>query len=464
MTLNQILQQLFEELDRTHPEGHADLNLVLNPHKLPNFTTTSSGIIRYFTDTTVQLIQSVASTLRINDKQGSNAVDEEVYRKVVRESVAEIHMLLSSEGESWNEQNAGDIKSALKAEIAERLDRLTKQFKHYFPASTSGFGKHAAFNLGPVSLMNREVWLQQVDFSAEAKASYLNLPAENERWKEAISSAMRSRESSPDLQGLASAIWPAIKRHGYVVGVTIEGKDRVLSRRLAEIVCRTALDGLSLVFGDLGFFQYQVLASESLPSGLNYSLVETGGTLWAPGSYRSRELRDLRDEVLESVCKDSADYFTHLGRILSAVVTPSNATHPMLSQRWATSLNWYAEGARESNSAIALAKFGSSLDVLASGGKANGITGMLENLFGCGRDAVLVNGEKPRTLSALVAEVYDSGRSQILHGTHIDQLKSFDESKAYASQLARLALLIAAERLATFAGSDADDKAFRSMN
>ena len=145
-------------------------------------------------------------------------------------------------------------------------------------------------------------------------------------------------------------------------------------------------------------------------------------------------------------------------------MTPSNATHPLLSKRWAMSLNWYAEGARESNSAIALAKFGSSLDVLASCGKANGITGMLENLFGCGRDAVLVNGEKPRTLSALVAEVYDSGRSQILHGTHIDQLKSFDESKAYASQLARLALLIAAERLTTFAGSDADDKAFRSMN
>ena len=463
MTLNQILKQLFEELDRTHPGGHADLNLVLTPHRLPNFTTTSSGAIRYFTDTTVQLTQSVASTLRINDKQGSSTVDEEVYRKVVRESVAEIHSLLSSKGESWSDQNASQIKSDLKAEIAERLIGLTKQFKHYFPASTSGFGKHAAFVLGPVSLMNRELWLQQVDFSEKAKASYLNLPAENKRWKEAISSAMRSRDSSPDLQGLASAIWPAIKRHGYMIGVTIEGKDRVLSRRLAEIVCRTALDGLSLCFGDLGFFEHQVLASERLPPGLNYSIVETDGALWGPGSYAGREIRDLRDDVLESVCKDYTDYFTHLGKILSAVVTPSNATHPLLSQRWTTSLNWYAEGARESNSAIALAKFGSSLDVLASGGKANGITGMLENLLGCSRETEVVRGEKPRTLSALVAEVYESGRSQILHGTHIDQLKSFDEAKAYASQLARLALLVAAERLMTFTGSDEEDKAFRSM-
>ena len=463
MTLNEILKNLFEELDRTHPGGNADPKVLLNSGQLPNFTTTSSGVIRYFTETALKLIQSGASTFLVNDKPGQQAVDESVYRKVVRESVAEVHMLLAADGKVWSDATANEIKAALKAEVVERLNGLTKQFKHYFPASTSGFGRNAEFDLGPVSIMSRELWLQCVDFSPEAKANYLGLHAENETWKDAIASALQSVDPELKLEGLASSIWPAINRHGYIVSVTIDGKDRVLSRRLAEIVCRTALDGLSLVFGDIEFFGHQVLCSESLPPGLVYTILETNGHLWLPGSYAVRKRRDLRDEVLKDFCADNAEYFTYLGRILDAVVAPSSATHPLLSQRWATALNWYAEGARESNSAIALAKFGSSLDVLASGGKASGITSMLENLLDCKASSVVVNGEKQRTLSGLVSEVYEAGRSQILHGNHIDQLKSFDESKAYASQLARLALIAAAKRLVSFAGLDENDKAFRSM-
>lgn len=463
MTLNEILKNLFEELDRTHSGRHADVTVQRYPGQLPNFTTTSSGVIRYFTDTTLKLIQSVASTLLINDKSRQKAVDESVYHNVVRESVAEVHMLLSADGKVWSDETASEIKAALKAEIEERLNGLTKQFKHYFPASTSGFGRNAVFNLGPVSIMSRELWLQRVDFSPKAKANFMGLPVENETWKDAISSALQSGDSELKLEGLASSIWPAINRHGYIVSITIEGKDRVLSRRLAEIVCRTALDGLSLIFGDIGFFEHQVLCSESLPPRLVYTMLETNGLLWLPGSYAGRERRDLRDEVLKDVCMDNADYFTCLGKILDAVIAPSSATHPLLSQRWATALSWYAEGARESNSAIALAKFGSSLDVLASGGKASGITAMLENLLGCKASSVVVNGEKQMTLSGLVSEVYEAGRSQILHGNHIDQLKSFDESKAHASQLTHLALMVAAERLAIFVGPDKNDKAFRSM-
>lgn len=463
MTLNEILKELFEELDRTHPGGHPDAKALRNPGQLPNFTTTSSGAIRYYSEAALKLIQLAASTLLINDRLRQKAVDELVYRNVVRESIAEVHMSLSTDGITWSDEIASEIKAALKAEVAERLDGLTKQFKHYFAASTSGFGRNTIFDLGPVSIMSRELWLQRVDFSPTAKANYLNLPAENGAWKGKILSAMQSGVPELELEGLAGSIWPAINRHGYIVSVTIEGKDRVLSRRLAEIVSRAALDGLSLMFGDIGFFEHQVLCSESRAPGLVYTMLETDGYLWLPGSYAGRERRDLRDDVLKNVCTNNADYIVCLGKILDSVVAPSSATHPLLSQRWATALNWYAEGARESNSAIALAKIGSSLDVLASGGKASGITSMLENLLGCKASSVVVSGEKQRTLSALVSEVYEAGRSQILHGNHIDQLKSFDESKAYALQLARLALMVAVERLICYSGLDENDKAFRSM-
>ncbi len=463
MKLNETLTELFEELDRIHPGGHADAKVLRNPGQLPIFTTTSSGVIRYFSEGALKLIQLTASTLLINDTPGQQAVDELVYRNVVRESVAEVHVFLSKDGKTSSDETASEIKAMLKAEVAERLSELTKQFKHYFPASTSGFGRNAAFDLGPVSIMGRELWLQRVDFSPTAKATYLNLSVENEVWKDKISMAMQSGDPEIDLQGLARAIWPAISRHGYIVSITIEGKDRVLSRRLAEIVCRAALDGLSLMFGDIGFFEHQILCSESRPPGLVHTMLETNGHLWLPGSYAGRERRDLQDAVLKDMCANNADYIISLGEILNSVVAPISAANPLLSQRWATALNWYAEGARERNSAIALAKFGSSLDVLASGGKALGITNMLENLLGCKSSTIVVTGEKQKTLSDLVKEIYDAGRSQILHGNHINQLKSFDESKAYAWQLARLALMVAATRLASFSGLDGNDKAFRSM-
>ena len=159
---------------------------------------------------------------------------------------------------------------------------------------------------------------------------------------------------------------------------------------------------------------------------------------------------------------DKTLFLEIFGRILNALVDPASTKYPNLSKRWATALDWMAEGSREKNDAVALAKIASSLDVLACGGKFSGILDMLTHLTKISDSTVVVNGRKPRTLRQVVKDIYDNGRSQILHGTHVDRLKSFEESKGYAVFFARLALIESALRLDKFTGVDGD-KEFRTM-
>lgn len=136
--------------------------------------------------------------------------------------------------------------------------------------------------------------------------------------------------------------------------------------------------------------------------------------------------------------------------------------HPQLASRWATALDWYAEGQRERGDAIALAKLGTSLDVLASGGKFAGILNLLTNLLDLPESAAFTRGTKQTTLRAVVKDIYDSGRSQILHGNRHDRMEAFESDRNAAAYLARLALIEAALRLEGYTGAD-EAKSFRTM-
>jgi hypothetical protein len=87
---------------------------------------------------------------------------------------------------------------------------------------------------------------------------------------------------------------------------------------------------------------------------------------------------------------------------------------------------------------------------------------MVVHLTGTKGDTQVVRGNHPRTLKQLVKDIYDHGRSQILHGTHYDRLESFAAERQYAAYLARIVLIECAVRLQRYGGPD-EDKAFRTM-
>jgi hypothetical protein len=136
--------------------------------------------------------------------------------------------------------------------------------------------------------------------------------------------------------------------------------------------------------------------------------------------------------------------------------------HQGLINRWATALDWFAEGSREKNDAIAVAKIATALDVLACVGKFGGILSMLENLFSITDNTQVIGGESPKTLRQLVKKIYDDGRSKILHGSYANRLESYAELRVPAEYVTRIALLESVIRLKSYNGDD-KNTAFRDM-
>lgn len=77
-------------------------------------------------------------------------------------------------------------------------------------------------------------------------------------------------------------------------------------------------------------------------------------------------------------------------------------------------------------------------------------------------DDIVVKGVKPLTLKKIVKDIYDNGRSQILHGMHIDRLKSFEGWRNHAELFSRVALMECANRLTKYQGPD-ERTAFRAI-
>jgi len=347
--------------------------------------------------------------------------------------------------------------------IGEKLALLETSFTHHFPAWTARLEAHEPLQLGPVVLRNRFDWLDSVNFSEQAIQEYGESAGNNCRWKDEVRNALRQPKSQVELDGLALAIYSPISECPAVVSVMIPGYERNFSRKLAKIVCKTALDCLSLALGQSRFFHQQALYEERLPPLSVDSIIESNGYLWMPGMSLGDRLPIISGTLLKQTRKDIESLLPAFSFVLENLVRPSENLYPKLSNRWSTALDWLSEGNRELTDSIALAKIGTSLDILSCGGKANGISKMISNLTKTDEQKVVVPGDKPLTLKELVCEIYSNGRSKILHGTHFDRLQSFSHMRQQAAFLTRITLIESAMQLAKYTGSDDDEKAFCKM-
>ncbi|MFD1700130.1 hypothetical protein ACFSB1_12390 [Halopseudomonas phragmitis] len=443
-----------DELDRVHKGAEPWSEEV----GIPDFVTADNGMQRYFTQKAREALWQFSSTLHQNRPKNSLKIEPEEYYKIVRQAVADLHAEERFLG--FDGIDAGNLIASLKSLIEERLAKITNEHTHYFPAWTLGMERNGPFSLGPVTILSRADWIDKVDFPENGKDRYLNQPEANHRWKEILNSALQQPKDKSLLEGLAGAVYRAVSTCPALVEVTIYGYERQFSRKLARLVSKTALDSVSLGIGAPECFLQQALQDERLPPVGSDSLIETNGFLWLPGSVLGGRFPSLSPERVVQALTDMNEIIPAFEAILKGLVDPGNHPHPKLVNRWATALDWFGEGNRESSDTIALAKLGTCLDVLCCGGKNVGIRDMVVHLTGTDGDVQVIGGSRPRTLKQLIKDIYDHGRSQILHGTHYDRLESFAAERKHAAYLARIVLIESAVRLQSYDGLD-DEKAFR---
>ena len=456
MGLKAELKALVDELDQIH-KGATPWS---EEPGIPDFVTAENGMQRFFTRKAREALGQFSSTLHQNRPQKSVKIESEAYQKVVRQTVADLHA--AGELLGFDECDQGGLLPKLKLLIEERLASIANEHTHYFPAWTLGMERVSPFSLGPVTFLNRSDWIDSVDFPQYGKDHYLNQPEANHRWKEILKDALQNPNDGSSIEGLANAVYSAIVGCPALVKVTVRGYEREFSRKLARLVAKTALDAISLGFGAPECFLQQALQDERLPPAGSDRLVETKGFLWLPGSSLGKRITSQPPERVRQALDDMTSIIPAFAAILDGLLDPSSHPHPKLANRWATALDWFGEGNRESSDAIALAKLGTCLDVLCCGGKNDGIREMVIHLTGTSSETQVVRGNRPRTLKQLVKDIYDHGRSQILHGTHYDRLESFAAERQYATYLARIVLIESAVRLQHYGGSD-EDKAFRTI-
>jgi len=450
------LKALVDELDLTH-EGAFSWS---TEDGFPEFSTAENGLQRHFTKKARESLWRLSSKLYQNRDKTAIRIEIDNYQKHVRQAVTDMHAAEVFFGSSIdNADNGNDGLARLRSLVEERIANSHKEYTHYFPAWTLGV---EPFTLGPVDFLSRSDWIDSVDFHQRAKDQFLNQPKANYRWREILKETFEYPNGNTVPDGLAGLIYSAIEKCPALIKVTIHGYEQEFSRKLSRLVCKTALDAISLGIGPRECFVQQALQDERLPPVGNHSLVETDGFLWIPGINFSHKIPCVTPQRMRQALKDMDKILQAFAAILEQLVNPSIHQYANLANRWATALDWYGEGCRESSDAIAVAKLGTCLDVLSCGGRKGGILKMVVRLTGISEATQVVVGMKPRTLKQLVEDIYEHGRSQILHGNHYDRLKSFAIERQHATYLGRIALIQAAVKLQQYSGPD-KEQAFQTI-
>ncbi len=430
-------------------------------HGFPDFIMPKTGGTQIkFTHNARQYLNKLSLAIFENRPRNSPKIDLKKFNKIARQVVVNMFVEGKFDGDLMG-KNKTVIKE-LKTSIEEEINNHTTAFTHYIPAWTLGLESKNRFEFGPVTLFSRNDWLSSVDFPQEAKddGDFREKEANN-KWKEIVVKCLNGDNLQNFPLSLANSVYHAIKDCPSLVKVTINGFEKDLSRKFAMIVAKTALDSLSLLFGDDKAFLKQAIYDERLVPFNSYRLMETDGYLWSTAWEFTDRVTLYQKSTLDFDTRTETIVLPSFTSILHGLLTPEKHNYPKLTMRWATALNWLAEGCRESNDALAIAKLGASLDVLSCGGKADGISKMVSNLLQTEEDFIVIKS-KGTTLKVLIKQIYDDGRSKILHGIDNDRLKSLETVRANAFTVARDALINAAICLSDYKGTD-EDIAFRTM-
>jgi hypothetical protein len=117
-----------------------------------------------------------------------------------------------------------------------------------------------------------------------------------------------------------------------------------------------------------------------------------------------------------------SQYKKALANMLSLYVnTDSSSSGPWkckrLSDLWLSAMHWFQRGMTAELDFEAIVYFGTTLDVLAGGGKNAGILNVVTTIYGAQPGDVLFQGQHAVTIKQFVDQLYDDGRSRLSHGT-----------------------------------------------
>ncbi|WP_040838887.1 hypothetical protein [Thiothrix nivea] len=253
MKIREILKKLIHELDNANSGYGQKVGML-------NFTTTRNGFTCEFNKEALILINDIAEKIHINNSDIANFIDLSNLFKITRRYVADFYTEECFIDYSNNEiAISGSLSEYIKSEAKKNFTTYT----HYFPAWTLGMERIDAISLGPVTIMNREDWIDTIDFPEKTKQRKIDFYIKELDWRNNLKSKLKKEPPvTPPLDDLAESIYDAIQNCPSILKITINGYEKDFSRKLAHLSCKTALDSISLMIGNYRVFHQQILFTE----------------------------------------------------------------------------------------------------------------------------------------------------------------------------------------------------------
>ncbi|WP_293784524.1 hypothetical protein [Sphingosinicella sp.] len=289
--------------------------------------------------------------------------------------------------------------------------------------------------IGPVVFETREVWRQRM--LAAGKLSPTTARRLRARWNGKLP---RKRKRSVD----SSAEESILDSIGECPVVCIVATDGLSGRYIQEkglLAARLAMTAISLAWHQPSEglrwmkllydrrrpHRYTVLFGRGTNVGANSECTE-----FPVGRYSEPALL----ENLHSYCW----LFDQVGEALNSYVRPNQpVARPKAMNALFLSLWWYHEACQEPLDQIATTKFAASMDALTGGKKASGIIELIGALLGPKPADLLMKDD--RTTKAVIAEIYDAGRSRLIHGSSTDYAHDWTQVRASAEEIGRWLLI-----------------------
>lgn len=455
MKITDYLSKALHETDNLYPDGEYNPNQHPKVNFFPEMMTSENGISIILAPETTISLRQISTLLYQSLPDLHPLLSGDRYSKIVLQSFVDCYSsdLLKDE----------DIESSLKSlkdSIKSKIDRIHTGYTVYLPAWTLGAEYRRQFALGPIVFLSKFQWIEQIQSSERMVEYYAGLGYDISNWKEELKIAFEQPKSKVKLSGIANELYEAIGNCPSILKITLPDREQERAKEEARILGKIALDCISLLTGGEESFRRYVLREERVPPISTSTLLERNGFIFLPGMKLDPRIGGLPSDMVDRLIQSKSRLISAYGQAIQAVIDPSSHPAPNLAKRWTTALNWYGEGCREIDDAIALAKIASCLDVLSAGGTFGGITDLLAHLLEIPEDKVVIN-TPPTTLKSLVKKIYNNGRSWILHGTTYDKLVSYKEERRHAVSLGHFALTEIAMRLTQYRGPDEQDAFLR---
>ncbi|MFC3080121.1 hypothetical protein ACFODL_18620 [Phenylobacterium terrae] len=401
--------------------------------QLPRLIGVGDGRTLQITKEIDELISALAAELKLARPASRKVVKQREWRSWVRSATGPVLARLDL-SRPFAETGA-ELVAAVEAAVDEQLAGLPGR-EHAFGVTLFGDPGVPPFTIGPVTFEDTNDWLTRKTEERDLT------PVTARRLRKTFrgGSVAKRKPGASSVHELS--IVSAIARAPYVASVRIEGfgsdaglEAAATAARLALVVvalqwpvASRALEGMRLRFDAKHYLQQAITF---IPGRLVIGGSRLRGTPFGPSI-------NVEDWVAE--LPTAAPVFGAAGEAIGLLTSIGDASPRLnLLRALVQALQWFYAGCREESDAIAVVNFMASLDALAGGTRAKGILELLEARFRLKRvDPIHPGGP---SFKSTVEELYNSGRSRLVHGTSEWIGHDFTERRALAEELARLALL-----------------------